>query len=144
MHFITRERVHVDRIATAWALRRFLDPAATFEFVPRTRDITGMRGVPFDLRGAELGHRDGRCTLESLIEKYEIADPALRRMARIIHAADLPQDDPTPIVAAGVRAIFDGVRDGSDTDPERLERGFVVCEALYAYCRSEADPAVEA
>lgn len=143
MHFITRERVHVDRIATAWAIRRFLDPVATFEFVPRTRDVTGMRGVPFDLRGAQLGHRNGHCTLESLIEKYEIADEALRRMARIIHGADLPQDDPAPIVAAGVRAIFDGIRDGCPTDPERLERGFVVCDALYAYCRRDPDSAAE-
>jgi hypothetical protein len=143
VHFITRERVHVDRIATAWTIRRYLDPNATFEFVPRTRDVTQMRGVPFDLRGAELGHRNGRCTLESLIEKYEIADDALGRMARIIRAADTPQEDTAPIVAAGVRAIFDGIRDGCATDEGRLQSGFVVCEALYAYCRTDPDAAAE-
>lgn len=144
MHFITRERVHVDRIATAWAIRRFVDPRATFEFVARTRDVKTMHGVPFDLRGAELGHRDGRCTLEALIEKYEIHDQAVRRMAQIIHAADLPQDDPAPIVATGVRAIFDGIRDGSATDQERLDRGFVVCDALYKFCCGDQDLAVDA
>ena len=56
-------------------------------------------------------------------------------MSRIIHSADLPQDEPCTGLAAGVLAIFDGVRDGSDTDGERLKRGFVVCDALYQYCQ---------
>lgn len=143
MHFITRERIHVDRIATAWAIRRFVDAEATFEFVPWTRDVSDAAGIPFDLRGAELGHRGGRCTLEALIDKYEIADEALRRMARIIRSADLPQDDPTPAVAAGVLAIFDGIRDGCQTDEERLAKGSVVCDALYAYCRGSREAASE-
>lgn len=143
MHFITRVQIHVDRIATAWAIRRFVDSEATFEFVPRTKDVRTMAGIPFDLRGAELSHRQGRCTLEALIDKYEITDEALRRMARIIRAADLPQSDPAPAIAAGVLAIFDGIRDGSSTDEERLERGFVVCDALYAYCSRARDAAFD-
>jgi hypothetical protein len=139
LHFITRERVHVDRISTAWAIRRFVDPAATFEFVPRSADVTAMEGIPFDVRGVELGHHGGRCTLEALIDKYRLADEALVRMGRIVRAADLPHDEPAPAVSAGVLAIFDGIRDGSTSDEERLERGFVVCDALYAYCqRTEA------
>ncbi len=62
MHFVTRERIHVDRIATAWAIRRFVDGDATFEFVPRMRDVSGSDGIAFDLREAELGHHGGRCT----------------------------------------------------------------------------------
>jgi len=143
MHFITRERIHVDRIATAWAIRRFVDSDATFEFVPRTRDVSGAGGIPFDLRGAELSHHRGHCTLEALIEKYEIADEALRRMARIIRAADLPQEDPAPLEAPGVLAIFDGIRDGCETDEERLAKGSVVCEALYVHCRQTAESASE-
>ncbi len=143
MHFITRERIHVDRIATAWAIRRFVDGDATFQFVARTRDVTPLPGIPFDLRGAELSHRGGRCTLEALIDKYELSDAALSRMARIIRAADLPQEEPTPAVAAGVLAIFDGIRDGSETDEERLERGFVVCDALYAFCQASRQAASE-
>jgi hypothetical protein len=143
VHFITRERVHVDRIATAWAIRRFIDPAATFEFVPRTRDVSRAQGIPFDIRGAELSHRGGRCTLEALIDKYELADEALTRMARIIRAADLPQEEPSPALAPGVLAVFDGIRDGSGSDDERLRRGFVVCEALYEYCRRVREAAGE-
>lgn len=139
MHFISRERIHVDRTATAWAIRRFIDSKATFEFVPRTVDVRKLAGTPFDIRGAELSHRDGRCTFESLLEKYELRDPALRRMAVIIHGADLPHEDGSPAEAAGVLAIFDGIRDGSATDEERLAKGSVVCEGLYEYCRSKSD-----
>ncbi len=64
-------------------------------------------------------------------------------MARIIRAADLPQEEPAPAVAPGVQAIFDGIRDGSGSDEERLERGFVVCDALYAYCRQVREAARE-
>src|SRR5438445_517389 len=126
-------------MATAWAIRRFVDPDATFEFVPRTRDLSTAAGVPFDIRGAELGHHRGRCTLEALIDMYELGDAALKRVGRIIRAADLPQEEPAPAVASGVKAIFDGIRDASASDEERLERGFVVCDALYAYCRLARD-----
>lgn len=136
MHFITREHVHVDRIATAWAIRRFIDPSATFEFVPRTRDVRKLAGIAFDIRGAELGHRDGRCTFENLLEKYELRDPGLRRMAAIIRGADLPHEDGLPPESPGVLAVFDGIRDTASTDEERLERGQAVCDALYAYCSS--------
>jgi hypothetical protein len=143
MHFVTRERIHIDRIATAWAIRRFIDPDATFEFVPRTRNLTAISGIPFDFRGVELGHHRGRCTLEALIDKYELSDDALTRMARIVRAADLPQDEPTPAVAPGVLAIFDGIRDDSENDAQRLARGFVVCDALYAYCAQTGEAAAE-
>ena len=143
MRFITRERIHVDRIATAWAIRRFVDAEATFEFVPRTRDVRGIDAVPFDVRGAELSHRGGRCTLEALIDKYELRDPALRIMARIIRAADLPDQEPAPAIAAGVQAIFDGIRDSSHTDEERLAMGSIVCDALYSYCQRHKEAATD-
>jgi hypothetical protein len=144
MHFVTRRRVHVDRIATAWAIRRFVDPDATFEFVGWESDPAGVEGIPFDLRGAELSHRSGRCTLETLIEKYELTDDPLRRLARIIRAADLPQEEPAPSEALGVLAIFDGIRDGCETDERRLERGFTVCEGLYVYCQNNPTAGTEA
>lgn len=134
MHFVTREHIHVDRIATAWAIRRWVDAEATFEFVPRTRDMATLTGIPFDIRGADLSHRPGRCTLDALIGRYELRDPALRQMAAIIRGADLPQEDPSPVEVPGVLAIFDGIRELCTTDPERLERGSTVCDALYAYC----------
>jgi len=141
VHFVTREHVHVDRIATAWAIRRFVDREATFEFVPRTRDVSKLAGIPFDIRGAELGHRDGRCTFETLLEKYELREPALKRMAGIIRGADLPHEDGVPAESPGVLAIFDGIRDGATSDQERVDLGMVVCDALYEYCRANASVA---
>ena len=137
MHFVTRQRIHVDRTATAWAIRRFLDPQATFEFVPWRTDPDRLVGVPFDLRGAELSHRSGRCTLEALIEKYELADDALRRMARIIRAADPPHEEPAPAEAAGSHCHLRRIRDAGRSDEARLQRGFAVCDALY--CRAGGD-----
>lgn len=135
MRYVTRERIHVDRIATAWAIRRFVDPEATFEFVPRTRDVTGMEAIPFDLRGAELSHHDGHCTFDAVLAKYGLQDAGLHRMASIIRSADLPYSGPAAAEAPGVLAVLTGVRDGSDTDDERLRRGSVVCDALYTYCQ---------
>ena len=137
MHFVTREHVHVDRIATAWAIRRFVDPAATFEFVPRTRDVSKVEGIPFDIRGAELSHHNGRCTFERLLEKYELRGRALARMGVIIRGADLPHEEGLPPESPGVLAVFDGIRDTSATDDERIERGAAVCDALYAYCTDD-------
>jgi hypothetical protein len=137
LNYITRERIHVDRIATAWAIRTFIDPDATFQFVPRTRDVHRLDGIPFDIRGATLSHRDGRCTFEVLLQTYALEDPALERMARVIHAADLPQDEPSDPLAPGVLAIFDGLRESCQTDQQRLERGLVICGALYCYCKQD-------
>lgn len=134
MHFVTREHIHVDRIATAWAIRRFVDADATFEFIPRTRDINKVEGVPFDIRDAELSHRDGRCTFETLLEKYELRDPALRRMAAIIHGADLPHQEGAPAESAGVLAVFDGIRDIAGSDEDRLRLGSAMCDAIHAFC----------
>jgi hypothetical protein len=134
--FVTRAQLHVDRIATAWAIRRFVDPHATFEFVDRVRDVSALGAIPFDVRGAELGHHDGRCTFEALIAHYELKDPALARMGPIIRGADLRYEDDVPAESAGVAAIFDGLRDAEITDEERLARGSIVCDALYAYCLS--------
>jgi hypothetical protein len=137
MRFVTRAHLHVDRIATAWAIRRFVDPEATFVFVDRNRDVRGLDAIPFDIRGAELGHRGGRCSFETLLAVYELTDPGLRRMAAIIRAVDLDEDD-CPAEAAGVAAIFDGLRDSDLSDQGRLERGFAVCDGLYSYCRAGA------
>jgi hypothetical protein len=138
LHFVTREHIHVDRIATAWAIRRFVDPDATFSFVPRSSQPP-EGSVTFDMRGADLSHTQGKCTLDALIEKYELTDEGLQRFAAIIRAADLPHEDPAPAEAAGILAIFDGIRDGSDTDEERLQRGSVICDALYSFCAGHAD-----
>jgi hypothetical protein len=134
--YVTRERVHVDRIATAWAIRRFIDPDAIFAFVARERDPGRVDGTPFDMRGSALSHRDGKVTFEVLLATHGLTDPALAAVAAIVHAADTGEEA-TP-ETAGVRAVFDGIRDGLGSDDERLAAGFGVCEALYAFCRRQA------
>ncbi|MEK6226903.1 MAG: chromate resistance protein ChrB domain-containing protein [Chloroflexota bacterium] len=134
MLFVTRERLHVDRIATAWAIRRFVDPDATFAFVPRTKDVDSIAGTAFDIRGAELSHRGARCTFEVLIERRALIDPAIDRMGLIIRGADLPHEDASPAESGGVRAVFDGLRDADLSDDERLRIGSAFCDALYAFC----------
>jgi hypothetical protein len=134
VRYVTRERLHVDRIATAWAIRRFVDVDATFAFVARERDPGQLEGTPFDMRGAELSHRGGKCTFEVLLDTRRLDDPALARMAAIVRGADLPSETGAPPEAAGVQATFDGIRDADLTDDERLRRGLAICDALYAYC----------
>ena len=136
MLFVTRERLHVDRIATAWAIRRFVDSKATFAFVPRTKDVDTIAGTPFDIRGAELSHRGARCTFEVLLERHRLTDPALGRLGLIVRGADLPTEDAAPPESSGVRAVFDGLRDADLSDEERLRIGSVFCDALYAFCSS--------
>ena len=134
MRFVTRERLHVDRIATAWAIRRFVDPEASFAFVPRTKDVDTLDGTAFDIRGAELSHRGPRCTFEVLLERHRLSDPPLKRMGLIVRGADLPHEDAAPPEATGVRAVFDGLRDSDLSDEERLRIGSIFCDALYAFC----------
>jgi hypothetical protein len=134
MRYVTRERLHVDRISTAWAIRRFVDHEATFAFVPRTKNIESVGGTPFDIRGAELSHRGARCTFEVLLEHHGLTEPGLGRMGLIVRGADLPHEDASPAESVGVRAVFDGLRDAELSDDERLRIGSVFCDALYAFC----------
>ena len=138
MRYVTRRGLHVDRIATAWAILRFVDRDATFVFVARTKDVEGMAETPFDIRGAPLSHHGERCTFEVLLETHRLSDPALARMGLIVRGADLPHGEGVPLESTGVRAVFDALRDGPQSDEERLTVGAEFCEALYAYCREAA------
>jgi hypothetical protein len=143
MRFVTRSKVHVDRIATAWAIRRFIDPGATFLFVDRNADVSGLDAIPFDMRGAELGHHAGRCTFEVLLDSYELRDPALRRMGDVVRAIDVPFESVVTAEVAAFAAAFDDLRDAVIADEERLRRGYLVCEELYVMCggsREEVQP----
>ena len=134
MLFVTRERLHVDRIATAWAIRRFVDPAATFMFVPRTKDVDTIAGTPFDIRGADLSHQGERCTFEVLLQRHDLSDPALGQLGLIVRGADMPTEDAAPPESSGIRAVFDGLRDADLSDEDRLRIGSAFCDALYAFC----------
>ncbi len=134
MRYVTRSRVYVDRIATAWAIRRFIDPDATFVFVDRNADLSAVDAIPFDMRGAELGHHAGRCTFEVLLDSYELRDPALRRMGAMIRAIDVPVDSEQTKDIAELAAVFDEIRDADISDGDRLGRGTPICDELYVKC----------
>lgn len=138
MKWITRSHVHVDRVACPWLITRFVDNEAEFLFVPQNQvaKIAAASGaIPFDVPGAELGHRDGKCSFESILAKYELKDAALARMARIVHAADVEADVDTDPTARGLEAIATGFSLRFPDDEENLAHQFEVYDALYAWCR---------
>ena len=138
MKWITRSHVHVDRVACPWLITRFVDSDAEFLFVPKSQvkkvaEETGA--IPFDAPGVELGHRDGKCSFEAILERYGLADKALLRLARIVHAADVGQDLDTDPIARGLEAIAVGYGLRFPGDLENLAQQFEVYDALYAWCR---------
>jgi len=132
--------VHVDRVACPWLILRFIDNEAEFLFVPKSRvnKVTKETGaIPFDAPGVELGHHEGRCSFESILLKYELQDPALLRLAKIVHAADVEADIDTDPIARGLEAIASGYSLRYPDDEENLANQFEVYDALYAWCRLE-------
>ncbi|MGH9815410.1 MAG: chromate resistance protein ChrB domain-containing protein [Candidatus Acidiferrales bacterium] len=144
MRWITRENIKVDRVACPWLIRRFIDPGAQFLFVPEDQVLpraTAQEAVPFDMpRNPELKftHHDGLCTFEVLIREYRLQDAALNRLARIVHGADIKGEEHTAAEAWGLRAIAEGFAALGTSDEQRLERGFPIYDALYAWCQKQA------
>ena len=140
MKWITRSHVHVDRGACPWLITRFVDNEAEFLFVPKNQIENAVKetgAIPFDAPGVELGHKDGRCSFESILLKYDLKDPGLQRLAKIVHAADVAKDIDTDPIARGLEAIASGYGLRYPNDEENLLRQFEVYDALYAWCRLE-------
>ncbi len=138
MKWVTRSHVHVDRVACPWLISRFIDSDAEFIFVPKgqvERVARETGAIPFDAPNVELGHRDGKCSFETIIEKFGLSDPALLRLAEIVHAADVRADRHTDEIASGLEAIAVGYSLRFPDDRENLSRQFDVYDALYAWCR---------
>lgn len=138
MLWVTRSHVHVDRVACPWLIKRFIDSEAQFLFVPKSQvdkvaEDTGA--IPFDAPGVALGHHDGNCSFETIIEKDELTEPGLLRLAKIVHAADIAADLHTDEIAPGLEAIASGFSLILPDDRANLEKQFVVYDALYAWCR---------
>ena len=141
MKWITRSHVHVDRVACPWLILRFVDNEAEFLFVPANqvkKVAAETDAIPFDAPDVELGHHDGRCSFESIILKYELKDPALVRLAKIVHSADVAADIDKDPVARGLEAIAVGYGIRYPDDEENLLQQFEVYDALYAWCRLQA------
>ena len=139
MKWITRSHVHVDRVACPWLISRFVDNEAEFLFAPPNQVMALAKkeeAIPFDCMGlADLDHHDGRCSFESIILKYDLKDPALLRLAKIVHAADVAPDIDKEPIARGLEAIAVGYSLRFPDDEENLVRQFEVYDSLYAWCR---------
>ena len=138
MKWVTRSHVHVDRVACPWLIKRFIDNEAEFLFVPssQVKRIAAETGaIPFDAPDVELGHHEGRCSFESIILKYELKDPALVRLAKIVHSADVAADIDKDPIARGLEAIAVGFSLRHPDNEENLEYQFELYDALYAWCR---------
>ena len=139
MKWITRSHVHVDRVACPWLIKRFVDSEAVFFFVPKSQveAVAKAEGAtPFDIPGAELGHHGDNCSFDAILKKYELKDPALLRLAKIVNAADTDHMDQDPL-ATGLEAIATGFSIRLADDHENLRQQFGVYDALYAWCRLE-------
>ena len=137
MKWVTRSHVHVDRVACPWLISRFIDSEAEFLFVPanQVKEVAKQAGaIPFDATDVELGHHEGRCSFESIILKYELKNPALIRLAKIVHAADVAADIDKDPIARGLEAIAVGYSLRFPDDAENLANQFEVYDALFAWC----------
>ena len=136
MRWVTREHPKTDRIACPWLIRRFIDPDAEIVFVPRDEvlDYAEREGaISFDALGAVNTHRDGMCSFETLIAAYEIDDPAVAIMAKVVHGADVSEDIGITPESAGLAAIADGFALLGIDDQRQLALELPVYDALYAW-----------
>lgn len=141
MKWITRCNVKVDRVACPWLIKRFVDPAGEFLFVPESELLASARregAIPFDaprLPEVKLNHRGERCSFESILEDYKLNDPALHRLGLVVRAADVKGQEHVAPEGPGLRAIAEGFARTGISDEERLARQFPVYDALYEYTR---------
>ena len=141
MKWVTRKNASVDRIACPWLIKRFVDPDAEFLYVPAA-EVTAVAeregALPYDVGGVELGHVDGRCSFESIILKYWLEDPALDRLALIVHGADVTADVNLTPEAAGLKAIAHGfAMVHGEEDHRKIALESPLYDALYAWCQHE-------
>lgn len=132
MKWVTWEDVGVDRMACAWLIQRFLDPAAHFLFVPTGRTELPEDAEPFDIPGVRLSHRRGHCSFHTFLREYELHDPVLEWIARIVDEADTAQEVALEPAGPGLDLICRGIRLISPDDEVALERGALIYDALYA------------
>lgn len=141
MKWLTRKRIHVNRTATAWLIRRFLDREAEILFVEpdevaAIQRTTGATG--FDAPGARYPHQDerGRCSFEQLVDEHLSQDAALRRLARIVHGADFPEQPSSEPESVGLWAISQGFTEVGEDDADIVARASFLYESLYAHLQA--------
>jgi hypothetical protein len=133
MRWATRRHCHVDRAACAWLIRRFVDPDAEFVFVDDPDEVPAD-ATPFDILGAELSHHDGACSFEAFLRRYELADPVLWDIGRIVHEADLGDERYDAPEGPGLDVLLRGLSMIRD-DEELLALAGPLFDGLYEYLK---------
>jgi len=137
MKWVTRKFPHVDRTASAWLIKRFIDPKAEFLFIDWPNEKIPEGTIPFDIKGVEHGHQDNKCTFETIVEKYNITDPIVHKIARLVHAMDFEGELEKVPEATGIRMIISGLRFAVEKDIDALDIGFKIWDALYSYFKAD-------
>jgi hypothetical protein len=125
----TREHIHIDRLCSAWLIKRFIDPKARFIFVDES--AIPDNAVPFDIFGKEFSHHGDDCTFETLLHVFQLRDPSLASIAEIVHDIDIKDGKFRRPEAAGVDAIVRALSDSMKDDHKTIELGTIVLNALY-------------
>ena len=138
--WVTREHPKIDRIACPWLISRFINPLATFLYVPADRVTTIAKtedATPYDVKGVDFGHVGEQCSFDAIVRIFEIKDPALDRLATIVRGADTSRPDLAP-QCEGLLAVSYGLSANYPDDHEMLGHGMVIYDALYTWCRMQS------
>src|SRR4029077_9950932 len=135
--WVTRQGVFIDRIACAWLVRRFIDPAARFKFVPPKGYVPEKGELRFDMFEAEFTHEGDRCSFEVILAHSGLQDRALQAIAEIVHDIDLKDEKFGRTECAGMRTLFAGMAMAQSDDEARIDAGSAILENLYAYFRKK-------
>jgi hypothetical protein len=128
--WVTRPRPGVDRMASAWLIRRFIDPRARFDFAP-DREALPEQAIPFDMFGVEFSHQGEACTFETLCAVFGIQEPAVARVAAMVHDLDLKDARFGAPESATVGSVIEGFQLAQSDDHELLTQGITLFDALY-------------
>jgi hypothetical protein len=134
--WVTRRGAKVDRIASAWLIRRFIDAEAHFVFVDPDAYEHAPKALRFDMFDGEYGHVGNACTFETLLTEFRLDEPALKPLAEIVHDLDCKDDKFARSEAQGVAALIDGIVRGEADDQARIDRGAELMDALFAHFRA--------
>ena len=134
--WVTRPRPHIDRIASAWLIKRFCDPDAVFAFADAAD--AARKGTPFDVLGAEFGHHGEDCTFETLVKRFALKDRRVKLIAEIVHEADLRDGKFTRDESTGVDLAIRALAESTGDDHDLLERGMAIFDGLYTVLKRKA------
>lgn len=137
MKWITWSNVGIDRMACAWLIRNHIDKEAEFGFIPYGKEVDDVLGIAFDIPGKNLSHRRGNCTFLTILKEYNLNDPILKEIGKIINGADTLNEIIVPDESMGIEAICIGIKYLKGNDNDSLIAGSFVFDALYQYIKNE-------